>query len=96
MAGVKNDCGKARWDLVPWREMEEVVHVLGFGADKYGADNWKHVPGARERYFAAAMRHLVAWKQGEELDAESGLPHLAHATTCLLFLSHFNQGVKDV
>ena len=93
MAGVKHDSGKARWDLVPWREMEDVVSVLGFGADKYGADNWRHVSGAQERYFAAAMRHLVAWKQGEELDAESGLPHLAHATTCLLFLAHF-KGVK--
>ena len=59
---------------------------MEFGAAKYGADNWQHVPNARQRYFDAAMRHLLAWWDGERLDAESGLPHLAHAGCCILFL----------
>ena len=34
----------------------------------------------------ACHRHLQAWWSGERLDKESGLPHLAHAVCCLLFL----------
>jgi hypothetical protein len=54
-------------------------------AAKYSPDNWQRVPEPRERYFSAAMRHLVAWKEGATHDLESGLPHLAHAVCCLLW-----------
>jgi len=91
MDGVKHDSKKPRWDLVPWAEMQDVVQVLTFGACKYGANNWKHVPEAQERYFAAALRHLVAWKCGEVLDPESGLPHLSHAISSLLFVANFEE-----
>lgn len=84
--GRKKDNGKPRWDLLPWAEVEEVVKVLTFGAAKYGDDNWRKVPEARRRYFAAAMRHLVDWELGALLDFESQLPHLAHAICSLLFL----------
>jgi hypothetical protein len=33
--GVKHDKGKPQWDLLPWKEMEDVVKVLTFGASKY-------------------------------------------------------------
>lgn len=86
--GIKFDNGseKLRWDLLPWEEIEEVVKVLTLGAFKYADHNWKYVPENRKRYFAAAMRHLVAWFKGEKLDKESGLNHLAHAICCILFL----------
>lgn len=51
-----------------------------------GGNNWRRVEGRRERYFAAAMRHLWAWWTGEERDAETGESHLAHAACCVLFL----------
>jgi hypothetical protein len=38
------------------------------------------------RLLGAALRHLSAWAQGVERDAESGLPHLAHAACCVLML----------
>ncbi len=84
--GVKNDDGKARWDLLPWHPLALVVAVLTFGARKYAPGNWRHVPDARERYFAASMRHVAAWRGGETLDPESNLPHLAHALCSLLFV----------
>lgn len=84
--GIKLDTGKARWSLVPWVCMEEVVRVLMHGANKYPeADNWKRVANAKERYFDAAIRHLTAWQRGERVDAESGCLHLAHAVCCVLF-----------
>lgn len=51
-----------------------------------GEDNWRKVPELRRRYYAAAMRHLVAWWGGERLDPESGLHHLAHALCCVAFV----------
>jgi hypothetical protein len=67
----------------------EIVKVLEFGAKKYDVDNWQRVPQARTRYFDAAMRHLIAWREGESTDAESGLHHLAHAGCCVVFLLWF-------
>jgi hypothetical protein len=84
--GRKDDAGKARWDLVPWRAMADVVDVLTYGAVKYGDDNWRHISSPRERYFAAAMRHILAHYTGRAIDEETGRPSLAHAVCCLLFL----------
>lgn len=51
-----------------------------------GRDNWKQLDNQRQRYFAAAMRHLTQWQSGKILDEESGQHHLAHAACNLLFL----------
>lgn len=83
---MKDDKGKARWDLLPFAAMEEVVEVLTFGAEKYSPDNWRTVVNARKRYLAAAFRHMAAWARGEHTDKESGLSPLAHAVCCLLFV----------
>lgn len=89
--GRKDDTEKLRWDLLPWGGVEQIVKVLNYGARKYAPENWKKVPDARNRYFAAACRHLFAWFRGEKLDPESGLPHLAHVGCCILFLMHFDK-----
>lgn len=93
--GKKYDAGKLPWQLVPWVAMREVVAVLKLGADKYNVGNWKFVPDARDRYFAATMRHLLAWYEGETRDPESGRHHLAHAVCCLLFLLWFSLAGKE-
>jgi hypothetical protein len=85
--GEKHDQGKARYDLLPFKALEEVVLVLTFGANKYAPDGWRQVPNHKPRYFAACLRHLVAWFfKGEIRDPESGLHHLAHAACCVLFM----------
>ncbi len=95
--GVKGDAGKDPWELVPWGPFRGVVRVLGFGARKYAPDNWRRVPNAKDRYYAAAMRHLVAWRTGEKLDSESGLPHLWHAMCSLLFVTELdNNDHEDI
>lgn len=93
--GRKDDAEKDRWDLLPYREVEQVVKVLTHGAQKYADWNWLKVSQPNNRYFAAAMRHLVAWRRGELYDEESGLNHLAHAACCLLFLLHFEPEAQD-
>jgi len=84
--GEKHDSEKIRYDLLPFEAVDEVVKVLTFGAEKYAADNWKSVEDGERRYIAAALRHISAHQRGELIDAESGLSHLAHATTCMVFL----------
>ena len=91
MDGNKYDQDKPMWDLLPLRTVGRIVEVLTFGASKYSPGNWKMVPNAKDRYFAALMRHLEQWQAGEKVDKESGLLHLAHAGCCLLFLLWFEE-----
>jgi len=84
--GRKFDGGKLEYGLLPPLALEETVKVLTFGAQKYERDNWQKVPDSKRRYFDALQRHVWAWKQGEIIDNESGIHHLAHAMCCLMFL----------
>jgi hypothetical protein len=92
--GLKFDNDKPRWDLLPLKPIEDIVKVLTFGAKKYGPDNWRQVENAKDRYFAALMRHLVAWRAGEKIDSESSMPHIAHALCNLVFLYEL-EGADD-
>ena len=85
----KCDTGKSRCDLLPGRALIAVGQVLAYGAQKYAPSGWLTVPDAVPRYRAALMRHALAMLDGEELDQESGLPHIAHVATNALFLLHF-------
>lgn len=82
--GSKFDSDKDRWDLLPLEPIEQVVKVLTMGAKKYAPNNWQGVE--MERYVAALFRHIIAWRKGEIVDSESGLHHLAHAITNLVFI----------
>ena len=90
--GIKFDDGKIQWWYLPIEPIKEVLKVLHYGDKKYPADdgcNWKRVPNAKKRYYSALMRHITAWWDGEKNDQESGMHHLAHACTNVLFLLYF-------
>lgn len=81
----KFDGEKPRMDLLDRYAIEQLAAVLTFGARKYAAHNWRN--GLEySRLVAAALRHIHAFNDGEDLDPESGLPHAAHAMCCLMFL----------
>lgn len=84
VAGTKYDGGKPRMELLDSKWVEEVAKVLTFGAQKYAAHNWRGGI-SQGRLVGAAMRHLLAYNNGEDIDPESGLSHLAHASCCLMF-----------
>ncbi len=90
-AGRKDDQGKNRLDLIEPEFIEGVGKVLTFGAEKYEENNWQKVDNAENRYYAAAMRHLLAWRKGEKIDPESGLNHLDHVACNIMFLQHFEK-----
>lgn len=48
------------------------------GAEKYGPYNWRDKKVKITIYLDAIERHLLALRDGENQDRESGLPHLAH------------------
>lgn len=81
-AGIKFDNGKPDLSLVSSELMEGLARVREFGAKKYRRDNWK-LGFKYTRSIAAALRHIMAFKDGEDLDPESGLPHVAHAIASL-------------
>ena len=82
--GIKYDQEKPDYSLLPYGALDDVVKVLTYGAKKYDRDNWKYVDDYR--YKAAAMRHFSAYMQGEHLDPESNIHHLAHMACSVLFL----------
>jgi len=84
VTGRKDDQGKARWDLMPWREVAWVAEVVTYGGEHYGERNWRSLEHGLPRFQAAAMRHLAAWFEGERIDPGTGLPHWAHACCSLL------------
>lgn len=79
LEGKKNDFldDKLRWDLLPMKEIEDIVRVYHFGAKKYAPNSWQNLPDGFNRYRAAMMRHLMAYMNGERFDKESGLHHLS-------------------
>lgn len=86
--GLRSNEGKLPVELVPVSAIRAMARGLGYGARKYAARNWER--GMKwSIVYACAMRHLLAWKDGEECDPESGLPHLDHAITNLAFLIEY-------
>lgn len=81
---IKHDKGKPRMDLIdPYGEIGE-AKAMGHGANKYHDFNYLSGEGLQwGQLYAACRRHLNAWKRGEDLDKESGLPHLYHAKACI-------------
>jgi hypothetical protein len=82
---MKNDLNKAPMHLLDRSAMQAMAHSLGHGQGKYGPDNWRH--GIEyTRLISAAMRHMFAIADGEDLDQESGELHAAHAMCNMMFL----------
>ena len=83
--GIKHDQGKTPLSLIPAESLRQVADVLAFGAEKYGAHNWR-AGMDHTRYASAALRHIFAYIEGEDLDPESGKEHIAHAICGLMML----------
>ena len=97
MKGMKFDDKKLMWELLPMEVVEKIVEILTHGAKKYKPNNWKHVKPFEDRYYAALMRHLVAWRKNESVDPDSGYLHLAHVGCNAIFLlyNELNKENKD-
>ncbi|GJE78116.1 dATP/dGTP diphosphohydrolase domain-containing protein [Methylorubrum suomiense] len=86
--GLRFNSGKIRLSLVPSSLNRYAAYGLMYGAAKYDEHNWRKGFKWTEVY-ESMQRHLDAFREGEDLDDESGLPHLALAACNLSFLIEF-------
>ncbi len=93
--GIKYDADKPDFSLLSTISMTELAKVLTFGKEKYAAHNWRKGI-TLTRLNAAAMRHIFAHNNGEDLDSETGLSHLAHAMCCMMFAIELQKTRSDV
>jgi hypothetical protein len=92
---IKLDNGKPPMSLIPRCANEAEAEVLGFGAVKYDAHNWRK-GFAWSRLINSAMRHLMAFADGEDVDPETGFSHIAHLRCCTGFLlEHIKHGLGN-
>ena len=84
----KTQLGEAKPKIsdAPTIAIRALGQVMSMGAVKYGAFNWREKCVSSTVYYDAAWRHLSAWFEGEDLDPESGLPHLGHVMACMAIL----------
>lgn len=78
-AFVKHDDDKTQYQHLSPKFIQEMAEITTQGAKKYGGGNYlKGDEQALNRLYDALMRHLMAWRSGEEVDLESGKSHLPH------------------
>ena len=88
--GKRFNDGKPPVELVPPEAIWAMAAVLGAGMKKYGPRNWEAGMSWTICY-GCLLRHLLRWMQGEELDRESGLSHMAHVLTNAAFLVAYQE-----
>jgi len=77
---------KAPLSTLPTGPVYEVALAMLEGARKYGRHNYRVMGVRGSVYYDAALRHLCAWWEGEDIDPDSGLNHIVKAAACLFVL----------
>jgi hypothetical protein len=93
-SGARYNDNKPDYSLIPLCTMADEARVWEYGAKKYARNNWKKGM-AWSIPLACLLRHLSAWQRGEDLDPESGLPHLAHAACNLRMLITYAESYPE-
>ena len=97
VTGGEKEESEARFDLVPPDALAALSRVSGHGEKKYpsGPDGPNYMRGYPWHLSVAALeRHVQKFKAGEDLDPDSGLPHLAHAAWhCFTLIVFANRGL---
>lgn len=77
---------KVPFSTVPSEVTAEVGLAMLEGALKYGRHNYRAVGVRASVYYDAALRHLTSFWEGQDLDPDSGLPHIVKCLACLYVL----------
>lgn len=78
---------KPPFHVIPPSALVELGQAMKDGKAKYGLMNWRNSKVSSSVYFDAAMRHLLAWWDGEDTASDSGVHHLSHAMACMAILT---------
>lgn len=95
--GMRENKGKPKMSMLleAAEAQRGIAAVLTFGADKYDRANW--LKGVKVTECAdSLLRHLTAFLSGEDLDPESGLPHVDHIGCNAIFLAQMFHTRKDM
>ena len=87
-SGGEKGAKPQRYDLLPVLPLDLLAELYGNGAAKYAAHNWRRGYDWSLSY-AAAMRHLTRFWNGEDIDPEMGLPHVIAAAFHVFALAQF-------
>jgi hypothetical protein len=88
--GLRYNNGKVRFDLISPFAEEQLAKVLTLGAEKYAPRNWES--GMKwTTVLQSLLRHVHAFKKGEDYDSETGLLHMAHAMCNIMFLLEYHK-----
>jgi len=86
--GLRYNDGKRRVDLLDIDALNGTADVLTYGANKYEERNWeKGMPWSK--VISSLLRHTFAFWAGEDIDPESGLPHVDHIACNAMFLQAY-------
>lgn len=77
---------KVGMSAVPAPVLAEIALGMMEGARKYGRHNYRAIGVRSSVYYDAAMRHLFAWWEGQDIDPDSGLSHITKCITSLVVL----------
>lgn len=84
----RDNKGKPKLSMLPKEPLVQITRVLEFGESKYDRNNWrKGLPYTS--VIDSALRHLHSFLEGEDTDHESGISHIAHAATNMVFLLQY-------
>lgn len=84
--GVKAE----RMDLIPPEALLGLSRIYGKGAEKYADHNYRK--GYEwSKSLGALLRHVLSFQAGEDLDPETGEPHILHAAWHCFALYMFMQ-----
>jgi Domain of unknown function (DUF5664) len=77
---------KIPFHLVPDTAVLLCAMAMLDGGGKYGRSNWMPMGAKASVYHSALRRHIARWWAGEDIDPDSGLPHLGHIMACAAIL----------
>ena len=93
--GARYNAGKPDLSLIPLETLEDEARVWMYGEKKYKRFNWMKGM-AWSIPLACMLRHLAAYQRGEDIDPESGQPHMAHvmcnARMLTYYAKHYPEG----
>jgi len=94
---LRKDDGKPAMALLDPVALEGLAAVLTFGSRKYAAHNWQKGM-SWSRCLSSLLRHTFKFMAGEDIDEESGLPHVDHMQCNTMFLANYyrrHKGLDD-
>lgn len=92
--GIRHDEGKTDMSLLCPISLTGTSRILTKGAVKYARHNW--TKGMLwSRVIASLLRHLFKFMAGEDIDEESGEPHVDHIACNAMFLQNYYRQHKS-